>query len=84
MGGTTNYVVLLWLPVQAKSVIRSCEACSEDLTATTHFPVDSICSFSETNMDNLQRERFTLLAEEPSKLKFLKRVLVLKHYKKIL
>lgn len=35
-------------------------------------------------MDNLQRERFTHLAEVPSKLKFEKRVLVLKHYKKIL
>lgn len=41
MGGTTNYFVLLWLPVHAKSVIRSCAACSEDLTATTHFQVDS-------------------------------------------
>lgn len=34
-------------------------------------------------MDILQIERFTHLVEEPSKLKFEKKVLVLKCYKKI-
>lgn len=84
MGGTTNYVALLWLPVQAKSVIRSCAACSEDLTATTHFQVDSYSLELLRNKHGQPAERFTHLAEEPSILKFVKRVIVLKNYKKIL